>query len=269
MKKNLPTVVMDVDNTLVPIGYTLSEENKIAIEEYTKRGGRITFATGKVPAALYDLIGKLHLESTYHMGGNGAILFNLEKDDFRELCKLGAKSERIIQEMYDKDIEGYFYYKDQINITGEKVNREEIKQLVSIGEPNPIQTKSIDCELVMKILLFIDINETEREAHVRTCLGPLLGDFHFIRTGNHLLEIHHKDQTKGNALKEYAKIYDLDLNDVYAIGDSENDLSMLEVVGHPYIVSNASDLLKGKITNILPSDKENGVAALLWQLMEE
>jgi len=268
MKKNLPTVVMDVDNTLVPMGFSISEENKTAIEEYTKRGGRIVFATGKVPAALYELIDLLHLEDTYHMGGNGAILFNLAKNDFRELCKLGKDSGPIIQAMYDKDIEGYFYYKDRINVTGENVNSEEIKQLVSIGEPNPILNNNIDCSLVMKILLFIDIKEVEKEAYVRESLTPLLKDFHFIRTGNHLLEIHHKDQTKGNALKEFIKIYDIELEDIYAIGDSENDLSMLEVVGHPYIVSNSSEMVKERINNVLPSDKENGVATLLWRLME-
>lgn len=61
----------------------------------------------------------------------------------------------------------------------------------------------------------------------------------------------------------------LDVNDLYAVGDSENDMSMLEIVGHPYIVANASQTLKDRGWPQLASCREEGVADLIDTLLAD
>lgn len=51
---------------------------------------------------------------------------------------------------------------------------------------------------------------------------------------------------KGRALTELAEIYGIETQDIYAIGDSPNDLSMFEVAGHRIAMENAIDELKEK-----------------------
>ncbi|MCY8277473.1 HAD family hydrolase, partial [Bacillus inaquosorum] len=59
---------------------------------------------------------------------------------------------------------------------------------------------------------------------------------------------------------ELAEIYGIETQDIYAIGDSPNDLSMFEVAGHRIAMENAIDELKEKSTFVTKSNDENGVA---------
>ena len=46
------------------------------------------------------------------------------------------------------------------------------------------------------------------------------------------LEFMARDVSKGNALAAFCKKLNIDLSEVIAFGDSSNDISMLNVVGH-------------------------------------
>lgn len=59
------------------------------------------------------------------------------------------------------------------------------------------------------------------------------------RSGSYNIEVNGKDATKGNALRAYAEIYDYDINEVMAIGDSYNDISMFEAAGLAVAMGNA------------------------------
>ena len=61
---------------------------------------------------------------------------------------------------------------------------------------------------------------------------------------------------------------DQTLADILAVGDSDNDRSMLEIVGHPYLVANASDSLKACSWPVLPSCSQQGVAVLIERLLK-
>jgi len=98
-------------------------------------------------------------------------------------------------------------------------------------------------------------------------MAGLLDSLHFVRTGAALLEIHHDKQTKATGVRAYCEKHQIDLRDTYAIGDSENDLSMLELVGHPYMMANSSRIVKEKGYPELLSCKQDGVASLLYQLI--
>lgn len=54
---------------------------------------------------------------------------------------------------------------------------------------------------------------------------------------------------KGTGIKELASFLQINLSDVMAIGDNYNDLPILNIVGHPYIMENAKDTLKDRFKN--------------------
>ena len=54
---------------------------------------------------------------------------------------------------------------------------------------------------------------------------------------------------KGAALRKLCAILGVELEEVVAFGDNDNDLSMLEAVGHPYIVEGASPRLRERFPN--------------------
>ena len=90
-----------------------------------------------------------------------------------------------------------------------------------------------------------------------------------MRTSSELLEIHDQHQTKAVGVRALANKLHLELSELYAVGDSENDMSMLEIVGHPYIVANASQTLKDRGWPQLASCREEGVADLIDRLLAD
>jgi Cof subfamily protein (haloacid dehalogenase superfamily) len=66
---------------------------------------------------------------------------------------------------------------------------------------------------------------------------------------------------KGSALFAYAKARHISLSEIMALGDSENDYSMLSMdLGYPVAMSNADDLIKKTAKYLTKSNEEDGVA---------
>ena len=82
------------------------------------------------------------------------------------------------------------------------------------------------------------------------------------------LELTHLKAQKGTALMEYALDARILPREILAIGDSENDLSMLKLpLGYTIAMGNASDLIKRRARLITRSNDEDGVAAAIDALI--
>lgn len=72
---------------------------------------------------------------------------------------------------------------------------------------------------------------------------------------------------KGRALERLCQQYGISLDRCIAIGDSENDLEMLQVVGMPVAMGNANDTVKAIAKYITTSNAEDGVAKAIYHLL--
>ena len=53
-----------------------------------------------------------------------------------------------------------------------------------------------------------------------------------------------------------------------AIGDNYNDIEMLEFAGHPYVMGNATEELRGRGWKTTLGNNENGVAIAVEEVLE-
>ncbi|KAA9241551.1 HAD hydrolase family protein [Aerococcus tenax] len=83
------------------------------------------------------------------------------------------------------------------------------------------------------------------------------------------LEITQRDATKGNALMAYAQSKGYQSDEILTIGDSHNDISMFHPVKYSYAMANASQLVKDQANYLAPSNKEDGVAQVIANLLKE
>ncbi len=67
---------------------------------------------------------------------------------------------------------------------------------------------------------------------------------------------------KGSAIKNWAVLNHVPLENIAMVGDSENDLEALETVGHPFIMGNAVAAIKKFSFNTLADTDQDGLA--LW-----
>lgn len=82
-------------------------------------------------------------------------------------------------------------------------------------------------------------------------------------SGPHTIEIAHTQSTKGNALREVCGLLDIDPAHVMAIGDSGNDLSMLQAAGFSVAMGNAAPHIQTAADAVtLPYDQDGAALAI-------
>ncbi len=88
-------------------------------------------------------------------------------------------------------------------------------------------------------------------------------------SGHGNLEITAKDAQKGVALEEFAKINHIRLLETMAIGDNDNDLSMLTRAGYSVAMGNAADHIKEKCRYVTDTNDEDGVGKAIMKVLQE
>ncbi len=74
--------------------------------------------------------------------------------------------------------------------------------------------------------------------------------------------------SKGHALERWANFRQITREQVMAIGDNYNDIEMLAFAGHPFIMGNASEELRGRGWKLTRSNGESGVSAAIEHLLD-
>ena len=78
------------------------------------------------------------------------------------------------------------------------------------------------------------------------------------------LEIMPRDSGKGNAILDVAKYFGVDIENTYAAGDADNDLSMLQAAGHAVVMCNGTDSAKALADIITERDNNHdGLAEII------
>jgi Cof subfamily protein (haloacid dehalogenase superfamily) len=113
-------------------------------------------------------------------------------------------------------------------------------------------------------LKFIIFNELGRERDLVPLLEEQFGaTLHVTRTHNLLVEGTAPGVDKGQGLRRLLEHLDIDPARVMAVGDNENDIPILEMVGFSVAMGQASDKVKAVADWIAPPLEEDGAAVAM------
>lgn len=73
---------------------------------------------------------------------------------------------------------------------------------------------------------------------------------------------------KGSGMRRLAEHAGVDLADIVAFGDTYNDIPMLDIVGHSYVMGNAAEHMHDHGMFLAPSNMEEGVLTVLDRIIE-
>ncbi len=133
-------------------------------------------------------------------------------------------------------------------------------------------TAGVEAEVVGDLLEFLDRDPTKlltisSEPQIdRLCaeLAPLYqGKMHISKSKPHFLEFSHPQATKGAALAYLAAHFGVRQEEVMAVGDSYNDIEMLDYAGLGVVVANARDEIKQKADYVTFAPYGDGVVEAL------
>lgn len=92
-----------------------------------------------------------------------------------------------------------------------------------------------------------------------TIKSSLLAEFDFIEHTGTVVEVVPKGTSKATGIEWICRYLGVDRVDTYAVGDSVNDLDMLEYVGHGIAMGNGSDAAKASAEFITADIHEDGI----------
>lgn len=261
-------IAIDVDGTLLNSKHELSQENREWIKIATQKGAILTLASGRPLNGLYDVFKQLEIDPINHylMGFNGAVIANAIDHSIifeRTIALNIAKS--ILKHLEQFPVTPILSRKHELivsnpdgyNVRGEaKMNAMELKIVANLADYIDYQPN--------KILVSAEPNIIDQ--YRDAIQAPFIGIVDFVKSAPFYLEIIVKDTHKGSSLEYLAHKLNIKQEDVMALGDNYNDLSMIEYAGLGVAMGQADTFLKHKAQFISLTNDENGVAHALKQI---
>jgi len=257
-------VALDLDDTLLGKDLKVTESTRQVLSEIMAGGVHVTLATGRMFRSTLPFAGELNINApliTYQgalvkHSGTGEVLFHrpvpleLALDIIRRVEKYGYHINIYLDDFLyvARDTEEGRRYANVSRIPLEVVG--DLEQFLISRREDPTKVLVVSREPLL--------DELAAE------LKPVYGDnLHITKSKPHFLEFSHPSATKGHALKAVADYYGIPREKVMAVGDSYNDLEMIDWAGLGVVMGNAREEIRARADYVTLSNEEEGVGHAL------
>jgi len=254
----------DMDGTLLNTARIITPRTQAAIHNLLAAGALFVPCTGRSLCAMKD-VSALFEEDMPFIVYNGSmavmhrsreVIFSLtlEAELALEVFAMGEERDLPMvvwchDQLYiNRDYKGTRAYQKAINLTTSKllVNG-EIEELAAKGI-----TKIVWLDYPEKVTAY----QQEMQVHFS-------GRLNCHSSSPVILEFVNIAASKGKALEQIGKRLGIAREEMVAVGDWYNDLSMLQYAGFPVAMDNAPDDIKAVCAHVTYSNANDGVAALI------
>lgn len=238
-------ILSDLDGTLLTNDKKVSKENRQAIEYFIDNGGKFTVATGRPIYSCLEYIQDLKTDLPAVVF-NGGTLYDCNSNKIiKEIITAPQQKELpfLIHKKYPHIGISIYSRKDVYVLHDWRLTQRQSTMNLNIHFEIPDNIMDLNWNT---ILLMGEISEIETLRH--TLLEKY--DYPIVRSGTNFCEVLPLGVSKGNALRELADIYNLDMNKTIAVGDNINDLEMLKAAHTAFCPKNAADEVKDYAINL-------------------
>ena len=233
-------IATDIDGTiLIPEG-NFTERVKKCISDLTNSGIKVVLITGRMNAAASMIAKDLNLDTpvvSYQGGlikqGEKTLYERYLTQEQTEKILSWAKKEQIHINLYNDDI----LYSENDN--------EEIRRYCN-NLHTEYTLKNFDEIKKDKInkLLAIDYKNPEKINRLEKELPDIFPELYIVKSTPYFLEFSNKEASKYCAVKYLQKYWNLQDDEILAIGDQNNDIALLQAGGVKIAMGNATEELK-------------------------
>ncbi len=234
----------DIDGTLIHKGcIDLLTVKKI--QNFIKAGNEFFLCTGRMDYEVANILDTINVSSAFRISQNGSVITNsnnqildvvhIPKIVIKDLVDLAVKlqeEKQIHFEVSDATSRYTMYSRPSSfypDLSGFLITNDNLPQDILTGKIEPT------------ILLLISENEKLLLSLQSSILERYKDLVDVVFTSLTSLEIYGKKASKGIAINKILKQFytDTNVNDVYVVGDSENDISMLKSFSNSFVMQNA------------------------------
>lgn len=258
-------IFSDIDGTLINDHFKVSFRTQAAIKACVQQGIPFIPVSARMPEAIKPVISDF-LPQTPMISYNGALIqdasgqalvsYPMTIATALAVCTdVENNSQTVVWNVYSgdkwlsQDRDNHWIQREEaiVGVTSKEAN------LASLGDLSEIH----------KILL---MGQEEEIDQLESLLRERYPDLSIAKSLPTYLEIMAKGIQKGKAVAFLAQHYQVDLSETMAFGDNFNDLDMLKVVGHPYVMANAPEAVKKSIGHVTSDHNHDGIAEILEKL---
>ena len=255
-----------MDGTLLDDQKNIGPETLRQIDRAAEQGKIIALCTGRGVAELNDFLDILK-GVRYAICASGGIIWDMQKKEKIYSRKIDVETAfRIFDLMKDKDVVRQILEVKNILTASDLPQLERFRMHKYRPSYERWATLVEDTEKYYRAapypvekLDFHFTNTPDCRSTVREVKDAGL-PVEVVGTGMGTLEINAAGVCKGSTLLHLCRILNIDPSEAIAVGDSYNDINMLEVVGLPVAVANANDEVKKICRAVVPDNNHEGCA---------
>lgn len=266
-------IATDLDGTLLRSDGTVSDRSRAALRAAADAGLLVAFVTGRPPRWLDVLVDETGYVGVA-VGANGAVLYDVTEERLvtahllaPELMHAIALAIRAEYPDVHYAVEyGHGFAAEPGYVHDWDINPPYDRRGDPIAQPLIADLKSITAQPAVKLLA--KDHNTDADAFLDAAT-VIVGDRATITHSSSfgLLEISSYGVTKATGLAELAERNHIAPHEVLAVGDMPNDVPMLQWAGRSYAVANAHPSVIEVADELIGSNDEDAVAALIESLL--
>lgn len=253
-------IASDFDDTYYSAAGVVAPANLEALAYFQAQGGRFTIATGRARKTFAPFRELVPLNAPVVLA-NGAQIYDFDREELLEEFSMPLSAAPDMETLFARraELSLEVYHGEEVYIfnpnrwTRYHIQRARVFPTeCPISEmPQPWSKAIIQHENEFLLPAQADILKTWPDRYEAIFSNP------------HMLELTAKGCTKGGTVLSLAKRLGIARENVYCVGDNQNDLPMLAVSAIPFAPANCAQEVRDSGAYILPACEDGTIAGLI------
>lgn len=264
-------ITIDIDDTLVNTAKQVTPRVKAALQEATAQGVKVVLTTGRPLPGVQEYLDELglnHQDNQYAITYNGGVVQTTNGDElggkelaYSDYLRLREVADELGAYLQVETIDAAYTSAKEINYWASRENF-----LIKM----PLFIKPVDemdpNDHYVKFMFIGD--EADIDAWRDALPNDVKEAYYIVKSTPQHLEFMHKDATKGSGLLTLADKLGIDQSETMALGDQQNDITMIEAAGLGVAMGNAVPEVKAvaDVETTTQNTDGVGVAVEKWVL---
>ncbi|MDO5547551.1 MAG: Cof-type HAD-IIB family hydrolase [Eubacteriales bacterium] len=261
-------IALDLDGTVLNSKIEVLPSTIEAVAFARRQGIKVVVATGRIVGEAAQFAREIGASSAMITSGGAAISDPVNKLDVKEWTIPVETSAQIMEHLQGRPISAMIYVGEHLYMTSysdrqfKKSRRVEGYWSSRVIEDDIARRIREEQLGVCKIFARGDLTELADALCQFNCLPGI----YITRSAEDNFEVMPSGINKGHALRTLADLMGISMEQVIAIGDSDNDSDMLKACGMPVVMANGDDAVKKLARYLTSSNDEGGVAQAIYHL---
>ncbi|MCM3130249.1 Cof-type HAD-IIB family hydrolase [Paenibacillus provencensis] len=251
-------IALDVDGTLLNDHHELSAANKESIQQAAKNGAEFVLCTGRGPVNTIPIMEDMGLNG-FVITHNGAATVDIKTR--KVVDQFPIQAEELVPYIdYCRQHDIHFDVNTAFGLYVDRADEMtlEVRSMYEAVFLTPMDLP-LWADLREPVVKFSAFGSLEAMNALEKEWSTWNSPFYMVRSGDFFLDLMHKDASKGAALQRLAEKRGYRPEEVLAMGNYYNDITMLTFAGKGIAMDNSPVEVKAAADEITLSNNDSGV----------